>query len=125
MVLLRKGWSTWAIARVNRVSPSSIERVHKNQLPHLKTSVASKPYKIIDTMMKTCIRAIMIGRHNTATIVAKVVREQFGCSIRDSNSEMGIKFYRFIKKKKPLLREKNIATCLEFALAHKHWTINN
>ena len=127
MVLLGKGWSSRAIARVTEVSPS-VQRVRKNQLPHLRTLVAGRPCKFSDTMMRACIRAIMIGSLETASAVAKVVREQFGWSIsiqrvRQALNSTGLQART--KKKKPLFRQKNITARLEFALANKHWTIND
>ena len=69
----------------------------------------------------------MIGRH-VATHVARVVMEQFGCSISVQIVTPTLNFVGLqapTKKKKPLLIQKNIAAYLEFALAHKHWTVND
>ena len=77
---------------------------------------------VLESMKRACVKAVTVGEFDHATIATRVIGEQFARQISEQAMQImctlctnSSGLMACVKKKKPLLLEKNIRACLTFA----------
>src|SRR5262249_41918510 len=122
------GLSVREIAENTGASKSTVQNIRKRHLPDIETSKGGRPKKLSRQDSHYCSRLITSGGAQTATDVAKLLRDCAGMHVsrqtvaRALNSQ-GMNAAE--KEEKPRLSPKNIRDRLKFAKSHKDWTVGD
>ena len=118
--------STHSISLETCVNTSTITRLHKKHLPHIPVSSGGCPPKLSDTNIRHASYLISSGKANTAVDVTKTLSAITSQSISTQAIQRYLQNYglkAMVKQKKPLLSKKHWQACLDFALTHQYWTM--
>lgn len=139
MPKLSKAKNTNIIARLNEglslKKISSMFGVHKSTVSRIKkanniqtTNKPGRPKKLSARDEKYCVKKIISGESQTATKVAKDLKNDFQIQVSRHTVARSLKSSGLRsgeKKKKPALSEKNRKLRLEFAKIHRDWTFDD
>lgn len=124
---LRTGYSVRQVARKLSVSPATVSRIRMKCLPTLCKQPAGRP-RILSTRDKNDIkRKLLTGLLRTGTKVHKHLIEYGKVisyrSVLRNLREIGFQAKKRVKK--PFLSQKHRKARLEWARAHRHWTVDD
>jgi len=126
--LLRQGLSIRAVARRLCISTLPVHRVRQTCAIDLPRAKNGRPKKLSDQDRRACVRAITSGGSTTATGVVKKLQKEANVSVSRQTvarvlNQSGM--FSAEKEEKPRLSAKNIKERLDFARAHKDWTVDD
>ena len=126
--MLMDGKSAHSISLETCVNTSTITRLCKKHLPHIPVSSGGHPPKLSDTNIRHASYLISSGKANIAVDVTKTLSTITSQSISTQTTRRYLKNHGLkavVKQKKPLLSKKHWQACLDFALAHQYWTMED
>ena len=125
---LDSGHSICSIASSTGVGLATISRLHSKERSDLQKSVGGCPPKLSSTNICHAIHLIATYNAENAVQVTKALsnvinQPLYSNTIYHHLKKSGMK--AVVKSKCPLLSTKHCKTCLDFAIAHKDWTIED
>jgi transposase len=128
LFLLDAGHSASHISSTTGFHTSTIFRLHSKHHPHLAKSTGGHPFKLSPTHIRHAIRLLTSGKVDTAVQVTQQLSTLTNNSIsaetvRQHLKKAGLK--SAVKQNKPCLTKQHIRARLDFAIAHKDWTIED
>ena len=126
--MLIDGKSAHSISLDTGVNTSTITRLCIKHLPHISVSSGGCPPKLSDTNIRHASHLLSSGKADTAVDVTKTLSSITSQSISAQTTRRYLKRHGLkavVKKKKPLLSKKHRKDCLDFALAHQYWTVED
>ena len=128
LYLLDSGHSGHDISSQTGVSTAAISRLRSRHRPYLKKAPGGRPSKLSDHDTRYALRLIGTGKADNAVQVTKSLQNitnqpLTAQTVRNHLKEMGMK--AVVKKKWPKLSPKHRREQLDFALAHKEWTVED
>jgi transposase len=126
--MLTSGHSAHKISSLTGIHTSTISRLRRNHCSTLPKSLGGRPTKLTGRNVQHAIRLISSGRADTAVDVTRALQEVVDGSISAQTMRRHLKkagMKAVVKKKKPLLTPKHRRERLDFALAHRDWTVED
>jgi transposase len=125
---LDAGHSIRSIASTTGVGISTISRLRSKQCSDLQKSTGGHPTKLSSANIHHAIHLISTQKAETAVEVTKTLSNIINQPLHPSTSccylkKAGMK--AVVKSKHPLLSAKHRKACLDFAYAHKDWTLED
>src|SRR5690349_8911669 len=125
---LDAGESYRKIGQTLDISHVTVKRVADRAFPGRKVEKKGRPPKLTERDKLYCVRQVTRGGKETAVEVAKELERNLGVSahvdtVRNARHEKGLG--AIVKPKTPNLSLKDVKSRLEWAKAHKDWTIND
>ena len=126
--LLDAGHSGEAIAKQTGVSPSAISKLCSKKRSALPKAIGGRPSKLSPTNIRHAQHLITSGRAENAVQVTKalsnIINEPLSAStVRLHLKKSGMK--AVVKSKRPILSARHRKARLDFAYAHKDWTVED
>ena len=126
--LLVDGHSIREVAKRVGVNKSTVQKIRAKYLPGIPKRSSGRHAKLTPQSKRYCVRSITSGKLQTATAVAKKLKEDLNIevsanTVRRTFKEAGLEAGK--KVEKPSLSAKNIRERLKFAKSHKNWTIDD
>ena len=126
--MLDAGQSAHSIAATTGVHVSTISRLHSKECSELQKSLRGCPSKLFSTNIHHSIYLISSGKAENAVQVTKVLtnvgnQPLFTTTVCQHLKKTGIK--AVVKSKQPLLSARHHKAHLDFAYAHKNWTVED
>ena len=126
--LLDAGHSGEAIAKQTGVSPSAISKLRSKKHSALPKAIGGRPSKLSPTNIRHAQHLITSGRAENAVQVTKalsnIINEPLSAStVRLHLKKSGMK--AVVKSKRPILSARHRKARLDFAYAHKDWTVED
>jgi transposase len=90
--------------------------------------MAGRPKRLPEQDKRACVPSITRENGETATGVAKQIKKDIGIHISRYTVARALKqsgMHSAEKQEKPRLSAKNVKVRLEFALAHRDWTVKD
>jgi transposase len=124
--LLQAGKSVRDISKSLQIGLGTISRIKKKHCSTIPTSTGGRPRKLSQRDVQHAVRLITSGQSDTATDVTKSLRDITNQdlspqTVRRYLKEAGMK--SAVKKKKALLSSRHRKTRMEWAEAHKDYTV--
>lgn len=128
ITLLDSGKSAHQVAAITGRAVSTISRIRSKHRSSLSKAAGGRPPKLSSSDIHYTLRQITSQKVEHATEVAKMLQDMNGESIsartvRRALHKVGMK--AVVKKKRPLLTKKHRKERMDFALAHKDWTVED
>jgi len=128
LFLLDSGYSGEQISSQTGVSNATISRLRSRHRPYLKKAPGGRPSKLSDTDIRHALRLIGSGKVDDAVQVTKALQNITNQplstqTVRNGMKKVGMK--SVVKRKRPLLTKKHMKERLDFAIAHKDWTVED
>jgi transposase len=125
---LLAGGSTQTIASQLGVSTASVSRIRAKYCPDVPLPIPGRPKKLTPRDVKHAVRLVTSGEVETAPEAARTLQDitnkDFSpATVRRELKKVGMK--AVVKKKKPLLLKRHQKAGLDWAEAHKDWTIED
>ena len=126
--LLKAGHSAHEVSSITGVHHTTISRLCRKHSPYLPKSSGGCPTKLSDRNVNHAIRLISTGKADTAVDVTRALQDVINQPLSSQTTrrylkEAGMK--AVVKKKKPLLTAKHKRARMDFALAHKDYTVED
>ena len=126
--MLDAGHSTYHIGSITGVHASTISRLHSKECSELHKSSDGCSTKLSPTNICHAIHLITTKKAENAVQVTKSLKTITNQSLSPTTvqqhlKEAGIK--AVVKRKCPLLSAKHCKACLNYAHAHKDWTVED
>jgi transposase len=126
--LLDSGYTGYQISSKTGLSTSTISRIRSKHCSSLPKASGGRPLKLSENDLRYATRLIGTGKAENAVQIAKSLQELTNQSlsaqtVRNRMKEMGMK--AVVKKKRPLLSQKHRRARLDFAVAHRDWTLED
>ena len=126
--MLDAGQSAHSISTSTGLHVSTISRLHKKEHSELQKSTGGHPSKLSSANICYAIHLISSGKAETAVQVKKalfqVIQQPLSAStVHCHLKQSGMK--AVVKSKRPLLSSKHYKAHLDFAFAHRNWTIDD
>ena len=128
LFLLDSGHSGEQISSQTGVSIATISRLHSRYRPYLKKAPGGHPSKLSDTNIHHALRLIGSGKAENAVQVTKSLKDIINqplCAQTVRNWMQKVGMMAVVKRKRPLLTKKHMRERLDFAIAHKDWTLED
>ena len=128
LTLLDKGKTGGDIVKITGVSISSISRIRSAHRPFLSKSSGGRPRKLSPSDIHYSIQQITSQKAEHATEVTKTLQNMTGESISVKTVHRALKkagMRAVVKRKRPLLTKRHRRLRMDFALAHKDWTVED
>ena len=125
---LDSGHSIRSIASSTGVSTAAISRLHSKKRFDLQKSVGGRPAKLSPANICHAIHLISSHKAENAVQVTKTLSNVINQPLHPNTICHHLKksaMKAVIKSKRPLLSAKHRKPRLDFAIAHKHWTIED
>ena len=125
---LDAGHSAHSIASTTGIHASTISRLHSKEHSELQKSIGRHPSKLSPVNVCHAVHLITTRRAENAVQVTKTLRNVINQSLSLSTVCLHLKktgMKAVVKKKRPLLSVKHCKSCLDFAHAHKDWTVED
>ena len=127
--MLDAGHSTHSISSATGIHPSTISRLHSQECSELQKSVEGHPSKLSST--NVCHAIHLITSHKaenvvqvTKTLSNNIINQPLSPNtVHQHLKKSGMK--AVVKRKHPLLSAKHRKAHLDFAYAHRDWTIED
>lgn len=122
---LEKGLSNREIADILNIGHSTVQRIRKKHGIASTKVNTGRPRKLSAQEHRRLVRYVTLGEAGTATEAAEALKRDTGTQVskwtiaRALNRE---KFHAIVKKKKPLLSDKNIKRRKEFVKQYEKWS---
>ena len=128
LVLINSGHSTHQISSLTGHHTSTITCIWSKHCPHVPKSSGGCPSKLSPTDMHHAIHLINSGKAENTTHFARslqsITNQSLSCeTICTHLKGAGLKVV--VKKKSPLLSQHHKCEWMDFALSHRHWTIED
>lgn len=126
--LLDHGASAKSIARITWTSIGSVSHIRQTLRPELPVSAGGRPHSLSSQNVRYGVRLITSGQADTAVEVAHILRDITNKPLSDQTVRNYLRkegLRAVVKKKKPLLSRKQATDRLDFAIAHRDWTIDD
>ena len=128
LFLLDSGHSGHTISFQTGVSTAAISRLRSRHCPYTKKSFGGRPSTFSENDICYATWLIGTGKADNAVQVSKALQEATNKTfsvqtLRNHLKNTGMK--AVVKKKRPLLLKRHRKACMDFALAHKDWTIED
>ena len=128
LVLINSGHSAHQISSLTGHHTSTITCIWSKHCPHVPKSSGGHPSKLSPTDMHHAIHLINSGKAENATHVARSLQSITNQSLSHETicthlKKAGLK--AVVKKKSPLLSQHHKHEWMDFALSHRHWTIED
>ena len=126
--LLDAGCSGEDIAKQTGVSPSTISRLRSKKRSALPKSLGGRPTKLSTTNIRHAQHLICTGKAENAVQVTKALTNIINQPLSANTVRLHLKksgMKAVVKSKRPLLSAKHHKAHLDFAEAHKDWTIED
>jgi transposase len=126
--LLKDGHSAHQVSSITGLNHSTISRLSRKHCPYLPKSSGGCPAKLSDRNVNHAIRLISSGKAETAVEVSRALQDVINQPISPETTRRYLKragMKAVVKKKKPLLSAKHKRNRMDFALAHKDWTVED
>jgi len=125
---LSAGYSVKKVASSTHHSPSTISRIRSKECPDLEKLPAGRPSKLNPTNIRHAVHLITSQKAENAVQVSRALQNITNQpisaqTVRRHLRKAGMK--AVVKKKKPLLSKRHRKARLDFALAHKDWTMED
>ena len=126
--LLDKGLSGHAIAKTTGISVGSISNLRSKHCSSLSKCLGGRPQKLSPADTQYAVRLITSQKAENATDVAKTLQDMTNTSfsvktVRRALRGTGMK--AVTKRKRPFLSKKHRRMRMDFAEAHKDWTVED
>ncbi|KAI5115405.1 hypothetical protein M0805_004187 [Coniferiporia weirii] len=126
--LLNAGQSSRQIASSTGVHYSTVSRLRSKHCPGLKKATGGCSSKLSPANMHYATHLITSGKAENAVQVARILRTITNGSVSDEtvrNCLKGAGMKAVVKKKRPILSKRHRKEQLDFASAHKDWTLED
>jgi len=128
LTLLDSGLSGEQISSQTGLSNATISRIRSRHRPYLTKAPGGHPAKLSDANIQHALRLIGSGRAENAVQVTKVLQDIVNQplsaqTVRNGMKKEGMK--AVVKRKRPLLTKRHMRDRLDFAIAHKDWTVED
>jgi len=105
-----------------------IHNIHSQYCPSLPKKPHGHPYRLTATNVHHALHLITSQRAETAVQVTRILQNITNQSLSPNTvcrqlKKAGMK--AVVKRKRPLLKKSHMQARLDFALAHKDWTIED
>jgi transposase len=126
--LLSSGISVKKINASTGISTSVISRIRSQYCPNLPKNPTGRPTKLSSTNVQHAVHLITSQKADNAVEISRTLRNitnqpLTAQTVRRHLKTIGMK--AVVKKKQPLLKKRHKQARLDFALTHKHWTIED
>jgi transposase len=128
LTLLDEGNSASHIAEITGRALSTVSRIHSTHCSSLSKPSGGRPRKLSPSDIHYSIRQITSQKAEHATEVTKTLRAMTGESISVKTVRRALKkagMRAVVKRKRPLLTKRHRKARMDFALAHKDWTLED
>ena len=126
--MLDSGHSGEDIAKKTGISCATISRLHSKERSALPKAVGGHPSKLSPINIHHAQHLISTGRAETAVQVTKALTNIINHPLSANTVHQHLKkagMKAVVKSKCPVLTAKHCKACLDFAYAHKDWTIED
>ena len=126
--LLDKGESGYKISSITGVSTSSISKLHSKHCSTLSKSIGGRPSKLSPANIHYAICFVTTQKAENAVQITKTLHNLTNQSISSKTVRMSLKMAGMkavVKTKRPLLSKRHRRNRMDFALAHKDWTLED
>ena len=126
--LLEAGHTAGHIAASTGYGISTVSRLRSKHLSHLSKSLGGRPSKLSSANIHHAQRLISSGKADTAVDVVKALRNVTNQTLSAQTVCRNLKaagLKAVAKKKKPFLSKRHRKARMDFALTHKHWTVED
>jgi transposase len=125
---LQAGDSVRKVSKSLGISLGSVSNIRKTQCPNLPPSSIGRPLKLSNRNIQHAVHLITSGEKSTATEVANTLqeitnRDVSAETVRRALKRTGMK--SAVKTKRPQLQPRHRKARIEWAEAHKSWTIED
>ena len=125
---LDSGLSITKISTATGVSVGTISNICSEHRPNLPKSSGGRPAKLTPTDVRHTVCLVTSSNSATATQTTQELKSITGTSVDHSTlrrhlCDAGLK--AVVKQKKPLLTAAAKKACLQFARAHRYWTLED
>ena len=128
LFLLDSGNSCQQISHRTGVSKSTISSLGSRYRPYLKKAAGGCPSKLSDSNICYALCLIGSGEAENAVQVTKSLQKIIDeplCAQTVRNGLKKVGMMAVVKRKRPLLVKKHMRERLDFAIAHKDWTLDD
>jgi transposase len=128
IVLLQAGHSTRHVAQQTGVGCGTVARIRSQHCSEVPCPVAGRPKSLTPRDINHGIRLIMSQQVDTATQVARELRDITNRSVSSETVRRELKnagMKAVVKQKRPLLSKKHRRARLKWAQTHKDWTVED
>ena len=126
--LLTSGHSIPQITVATGVGHGTVSRICSQYCSNLPKSTGGRPSKLKATNVNHAIRLITSHQVETAVEVTRTLRNITNQPLSTETVHQQLKAANMTavsKRKKPFLKKHHKKACLDFALAHKDWTMDD
>jgi transposase len=126
--LLTSGKSAHEVSTITGHGTGTISRLHRKHCPYLPRSNGGRPRKLTDRNVQHAVRLISSGKAETAVEVTRALQDVVNGSLSPETTRRYLKqagMKAVVKKKKPALTARHKHNRLDFALAHRDWTVED
>ena len=126
--LLISGTPVHKIKLSQGVSTFTISKIHSQYCPNLPKAPGGRPSKLTAKNVHHALHLISSQRAENAVQVTRTLKTITNQSITPQTVRRYLKkagMKAVAKKKRPLLKKVHRQACLDFALAHQHWTVED
>src|SRR6266481_644453 len=126
--LLDKGKSAAQISQLTGRGLATISRLHSKHHSSLSKSAGGCPSKLSSSNIHYTIQKITSQKIEHATEAAEILQDMNGESISAKTVHRALKnagMKAVVKRKRPMLKKRHRQERMDFALAHKDWTVED
>ena len=123
--LLDKGRSSHSISTTTGISVGSISNIHSKHCLTLFKSVGGHPCKLSPADTQYATHLITSQKAENATQVAKTLQNMTNTSSSVKTVQQALRSTAVTKQKQPFLSKKHRRLRMDFAEAHKDWTVED
>src|ERR1700679_1477532 len=128
LAMLNAGHSAHSIASTTGVHASSISRLHSKECSELSKSSGGRPKKLSPVNIRHAVHLITTRKAENAVQVTKSLQNITNQSLSPTTVQRHLKkasMKAVVKTKRPLLSAKHHKAHLDYAHAHKDWTVED
>lgn len=122
---LKKGLSTREIAKLLNLSQSLIQRVRNSSKSTLEIKKGGRPSKLTPVEKRRILHYVCTGQAKTTSEASDLLKQDTGKTVSRWTVKRAMNNQNYsaeIKKKKPLLSDRNIAKRKQFVKAYNTWS---
>ena len=126
--LLQQGLSSRNVASITAFHYSTVSKICIKHCPDLPKPSCGCPLKLSSTASRHIVCLIGSGKAETAMDVSRILQDTLNTSISAETMQRNLKstgLKSVVKSQHPLLSAQHKKVWLDFALAHKDWTLED